>query len=93
MPIPLVKMELEVCGWPSLGIALDFLNAIQVMPGVQSAIRTNYRSGTLSATIAFKPGELEDVATVLETAPSMKRFRLSVKAANKAKVEAWVAIR
>ncbi len=93
MPIPLVKTEVEICGWPSLGIALNFLNVVQTLPGIRSAVRTGYQGGSLSAMVEFNPGDVSDLAVVLMTAPAMKRFRLSIKTAGRVKVEAWVAIR
>ncbi len=89
----LVKTEIEIGGWPSLGSATEFINAIKTMPGVKSAVRTNFRGGILFATVEFKPSDLDDLAAALETAQSMKRFRLSIQTAGKAKVEGKVAIR
>lgn len=85
-----IPMQIEIGGWNSLGEAQRFLDDLQALSGVKGAVRTDFRGGILFATVECPNWAADDLAIQLETAVALKKYKIAVQTANKAKIEAKV---
>ena len=83
-----IPMQIEIGGWNSLGEAQAFLIDLQKVSGINAANRTDFRGGILFATVECPNWAADDLAIQLESAAILKKYRIAVQTASKAKIEA-----
>lgn len=85
-----IPMQIEIGGWNSLGEAQAFLIDLQKVSGINAANRTDFRGGILFATVECPNWAADDLAIQLESAAILKKYRIAVQTASKAKIEAKI---